>query len=507
MTSIILTVAMTLNLCTAPVQVAEQPQPTPTAITVSVGTEGATIDPAYLAESEPGDYLGHIYEGLMKYEPVSNESVMNEMTVTYGLAESVDVSEDGLTYRFTIRDNALWSDGVPVTAGHFAYAWQRLLASDSRGGSRMGAVVDTVTAEGDRVLLVTLQQPCPYFLKLCAQSYAAPVRWDLVETYGGDWTDEGHLAVTGAYTIRSWVHDDVMVLEKNPLYYAADTITAEEITWYFSDGSDTMDVDVAADTPQGSLVDGAGVYYLYLNANGIPDWRMRAAMTLALDREAIAAVVGHGAVAAEGLVPRGITDGVEGTPMIRWLQEMYTEYDLSTYEGRCDLARVLYGEVTGGGGRALRFRCNASAINHNVAALCCQSWEEVLGVTVTVQEMGNTAFEAMLRSNTFDVACLSWMADYDDPLNFLEIMERGGSYNYSAWGDVRYNDLLRACAVERENRRSLLYDTESALFEKERFAICPVFWYGENYTAAEGLTGIGHSPCGGYWFGNVSVLK
>lgn len=520
MKTLILTIAMTLGLYsgTAP-QIAEAPlsapEPTPTHITVSVGAEGYSIDPAYLTE-DPPDYLYHLYEGLMKMAPASTDGVMNEMRLTCGLAESVEQSPDGLTYRFTLREDALWSDGVPVRAGDFVYAWQRLMAGDSHGGAQLSAVLASVTAESDRVLIATLKQPCPWFLKLCAEVYTAPVRQDLIERYGGDWTNENHIAVSGAYTIASWVHDDHMILTQNPCYYGRAALTAETIRWCFADTADRISADFSADVPDSAATgraDKAGVYYLYLNANAIGDWRVRAAMTLALDRDAAAMAAWGGAAAAWGLVPAGISlsDGTayhpNTAPMLQWLQQSYPAYDLTTYEGRCELAVDLYNQAVASGawsyGRTLRYRYNQSAVNERVFAQCQADWLRVLGLTVTAVPMTAEGYGKMLATNTFDVAYLSWMADYDDPLCFLRIMERGGEANYSAWGDVRYNDLLEQGAISCADRDGLLLKTDCALFEAERFAVCPVYWFGECY-AADGLTGVARSAYGGYWFGNVN---
>jgi len=488
----------------------------PAELTVCAGTEGTSIDPAYLSESDPADYISHLFEGLMKYAPVTREGVMNELSVTYGLAQAVEISGEGLVYRFTIREDALWSDGVAVTAADFVYGWNRLLSSHTHGAAQLSAVLESVRAESDKVLVATLRAPCPYFLKLCAQVYTAPVRRDVVETYGGDWTAAEHIVVSGAYTIAQWVHDDHILLEKNPLYYDAESVTAEGIRWYFSDSTDRVSCDFTANVSEGGAtgrVDKAGLYYLYLNANGIRDWRIRAAMLLALDRAAIAAAVGGGAQPAKGLVPAGIslTDGTaydpSSSPMLQWLADTYTSYDLTDYAGRCRLALDLYNEAVAAGtwsyGRTLQFRCTDSAVSRTVAAVCRENWLDVLGLTVGERVMAGEDYETMLGTNTFDVAYLNWLPDYDDPLSFLQIMERGGEHNYSAWGDVRYNDLLEQAAVQTADRDALLRQTEEALFEKERFAVCPVFWYGECYTAAEGVTGIAHSPCGGYWFGNA----
>lgn len=522
MKSLILAIAMTLGLWSGTVpQTAEAPlpvpEPTPAALTVCVGTEGHTIDPAYLSDGEGGAYLHHLYEGLMKYAPVGTGDIMNEMRIDYGLAESVELSEDGRVYRFRLRDDALWSDGVPVYASDFVYGWQRLLTTDTHGAVQLGAVLESVTAESDRELIVVLKEECPRFLKLCAEVYTAPVRQDLVEIYGGDWTSEDHIAVSGAYTIESWVHDDHIILRQNPYYYNRGALTAETIAWYFADYPDRVSTDFAAAVPDGAATgtaDKAEVYYLYLNANGIRDWRVRAAMLLAVDREALAEAVGGGASAAWGLVPEGVslTDGTayrpDAAPMLSWLQETYPSYDLTTYAGRCDLAVDLYNQAVAAGtwshGRTLRFRCNDSSVNDVVTQRCCSDWLRVLGLTVTVQIMTAEDYEKMLATNTFDVAYLSWVADYDDPLSFLRIMERGGDFNFSAWGDERYNTLLERSAISFDDRDELLFDTDSALFEAERFAVCPIYWFGERYFAADGVTGIAHSAHGGYWFGNGS---
>lgn len=516
MKTLVLTIAMTLGLYsgTAP-QIVEAtlppPAPAPAVLTVCVGSEGYTIDPAYLSDGGDFDYLHHLYEGLMKYASVSTDGVMNEMQIDYGLAESAEVSADGLTYRFTLRENALWSDGVPVTAADFVYAWERLLIGDTHGAQQLGAVLESVTAESDRVLCVTLQRPCPWFPKLCAEPYLAPVRRDLVEAYGGDWTNEANIAVSGAYIIESWVHDDHIVLQKNPYYYAKDTITADRIVWYFADNAHKGDADFIADVPEAAAtgrVDQAGVYYLYLNANGIRDWRVRAAMLLALDRDALAAAVGEGVRPAQGLVPQGVQAAeFEEEPMLRWLRETYPSYDLSCYEQRCALALDLYNSAVASGvwsyGRTLEFRYNASAVNDTVMAHCTADWLRVLGLTVTPRPMTAEEYGKLLATNTFDVAYLSWVADYDDPLSFLQIMERGGAANFSAWGDERYDALLEQAATDCENRDGLLYETECALFEAERFAVCPLYWTGERYAAADGVMGIAHSAYGGYRFGNA----
>ena len=111
-------------------------------------------------------------------------------------------------------------------------------------------------------------------------------------------------------------------------------------------------------------------------------------------------------------------------------------------------------------------------------------------------------YAARLRSNTFDVAYLSWLPDYDDPLSFLQIMKRGGANNHSGWGDVRYNEQLALAegSLDASARDLYLRRAEEMLYEAERFAVCPLFWFGQTYAVKDGVGGIGHNAVNGYCF-------
>ncbi len=503
------------------------PEPTPMVLTVSVGAEGSTIDPSYRIASESVDLLNHLFEGLVKYAPEDVEGTVNDAVPVLGLAESMELSEDGTVLRFTIRSDARWSDGVPVTAEDFVFAWRRLLTpvgDGEGGGAHLYGVLRNaeavaagqlppealgVYAESERVLRVELEQPCPWFWKLCAMPCMAPLRRDVIETYGGDWTNEGYIVVSGAYTIGEWVHDDYMRLVPNPYYYDAENLGPDEVLWKFG-STEGCDFAAGADHADGT-VPVAGTYYLYLNANAIPDWRVRAAMLLSIDRDALAAQLGNGARAAEGLVPEGIsmTDGRAyggEASMYTWLGQTYPRYDLSHYEGRCALASALMEQSRAAGSwygsYRVYYRFNESVVNRTVAERCQGDWQRVLGLQAEFVPMEVDAYAARLRTNTFDVAYLSWLPDYDDPLSFLQIMERGGTYNHSGWGDVRYNEQLQLAAecMDAPARDAMLLRAEEMLYEKERFGVCPLYWFGETYTAAEGLTGVSHSAVGGYNF-------
>ena len=524
------------------------PVPKPTVLEVCVGTEGYTLDPTYCDAEVSADYMTHLFEGLLKYLPQEGAGV-TEAVLAPGMAERWERSDEGLTYTFYLREDAVWSDGEPVRAQDFVYAWQRLLTPTAAGEQQHAAAAAQligvirnaaavaagelppsllgVRAVSDKVLEVQLEQPCSHFLKLCAAPCLLPLREDVITAHGGDWTKAEHMVVNGAFTLEELVHDDHMTLRANPLYYDAAAIGPEAILWRFSDGDETgleglhFVADVADETAEGwGSSPRAGTYYLYLNVNNVQNWKVRAAMVLAVDRDAIAAAVGSGASAAVGMIPTGIAQS-DGTPyapsaeaaeqpLYGWLQKTYPKYDLNTYEGRCALARRLMDEAvsTGSWYRSYRlyYRFNESTVNRLVAETCQKNWREVLGVQTEFSLVSGTTYANSLRNGSFSAAYLGWLPDYNDPQSMLEIMTRGGDYNHSAWGDGNYTAAVRAVTEEYDPsaRDAMQQAADAMLFSQDRFAVCPVFFYGDSYCVAEGVSNVGHNGMGGYSFHYVT---
>lgn len=537
---------------------APTPVPTPMVMDVCLGTEGYSLDPLYVNNTVTASYVSHLFEGLTKYVVGENpqDDIVADSQLTLGMAQDYSVSEDGLSYTFHIRDDAYWSDGQPVRAQDFVYSWRRLIAPAQKGemphatsarplydvlknarAVSQGEVSPEelgIVAESDKVLRIDLEKPCPYFLKLCASACLVPLRQDVIENNGGDWTNERNIVVNGAYTITHWVHDDYMTLEQNPKYYDRENLGPDTIVWHFSDSSSAAlsafqsgDYDFITTIPaseQQALTDAgvchsvsrAGTYYLYVNANAIGDWRVRAAMMLAIDRDAIAAAIGDGTSPAVGLVPHGIatTDGsgyvpaqdATQQPMYAWLQSQYPEEDMNTYEGRCAVAKKLFNQALNAKSwyrsYQVYYRFNESTVNRIVADTCAANWMDVLGLKANFVRFDAEAYAQSLKGETFGVGYLQWMPDYNDPQSFLEIMRRGGEYNYSGWGDVRYDELLDEIGMTytAEERDALQLQADSMLFTEGGFSICPIYYLGESYCAAPGLKNIGHSASEYYSF-------
>ena len=203
--------------------------------TACIASEPETIDPGLISSVDGSTYVNHMFENLMKYVPTdekADESGNVMMTkVDYGQAESYEVSEDGLTYTFKIRSDAKWSDGEPVMAQDWVYAWQRLVnpatASDY-GYFLDGIVVNAaeiqagekdpselgIKAVDDSTLEISLCQDTPYFLEMCTFASLMPLREDIVEG-NDDWTTPEKMVCNGPYKLSEWTHDSVIKMVPN----------------------------------------------------------------------------------------------------------------------------------------------------------------------------------------------------------------------------------------------------------------------------------------------------
>ena len=367
----------------------EQGAAEPFVVDACIASEPETIDVSLISSVDGSTYVQHMFENLMKYaqtdEHPADDTNMYMTEVVPGQAASYTVSDDGLVYTFTLRDDIFWSDGQPVTANDWVYSWRRLVNPDTAadyGYFLDGIVVNAaaiqagekapeelgIKALDDKTLEITLESACPYFLEVCAFASLMPMREDVVE--GNDnWTDPANIVVNGPYIISEWVHDSYIKMVPNEQYYDAANLGPDEIVWHLSDSETAIlssyqngEYDFIESFPT-DMIESlqssgdcfinpyVGTYYLYLNCSKITDWRVRAAMVLSVDRENIVENVTQGGqVPATGFVASGILDSTgadfafgvsELGAIYNTLQSMYPDADLSTYAGKCELAKQL----------------------------------------------------------------------------------------------------------------------------------------------------------------------
>ena len=357
------------------------------------------------------------------------------------------------------------------------------------------------------------------------------------EASGPSWTDPSTIVVNGPYKLDEWVHDSYISFVKNENYYDYDNLGPEKITYYLSDSEtailsayesgeydfiENIPTDRIADLKESGdlhINDYVGTYYLYLSCDNVADWRVRAAIMLATDQQNIVENVTQGGqVPATGLVAAGIADSnganfadesaKEIAPMYAWLQENYGDangLDLKEYDDRCDLAKILLDEAVAEGfdvNQTIYYRYNTSESHQAIAEAVQEDVASVLGLSMELTNQDWNVYTNGLAEGDFGVARLGWIADYNDPITYLELFVNGNSYNYSNWVSDEYTDLINQAKTlsAGAERDALLYEAEKVLFSEGGFPVSPLYFYTNLYCLKEGIDNVEYTPFGYYFF-------
>ena len=465
------------------------------------GAEPETLDPAVITGQPEGRIANAIFEGLLRFDR-QGKSIP-------GVASSWNISPDRLTYTFHLRSDARWSDGRPVRAGDFLDSWRRTLdpatasaysyqlfpvkgAEDFasvQGGKTGDFSSVAVKAPDERTLVVTLRQPTPYFLDLCAFPTLYPVRTDLIAKYGDDWVKPGKLVGNGAFLLAGWRINDAICLKKNPLYWDASNVRLNTVEVlpisqanvaynFYAAGQADLIMDKGLAPP--SLLDALkvrpdfhaapflGTYFLRFNCAKGPftDPRVRKAFAMALDRKRVTTKITRaGETDALSFVPPGIPgyNAPGGLP----------ENDA---EARRLLADAGY---PGGKGFPLTtYLYSEGELNEGVAIELQSRWKEVLGVTIQLARQEWKVYLNSLGSLDFGIARSSWVGDYPDPNTFLDLFLSGSGNNRTGWKSAEYDALIRGAssATDASRRFASMRRAEEYLL-REGVPISPLFFY------------------------------
>jgi oligopeptide transport system substrate-binding protein len=468
-----------------------------------IGYEVTELDPHLVTGVAEGNVLRALFEGLVTEDPVDLHPVP-------GVAERWEVSTDGLVYTFHLRANARWSNGEPVTAGDFVASFQRILtptlAADyanmlyllqgaeafHKGTTTDFAKVGAVALD-PRTLRLTLEHPAPYFLSLITNPPWYPVPLATIAKHGATarrgngWTRAGRIVTNGPFTLKKWATHQVIVAEKFPGYWDAATVRLNAIHFYPLDSVDAEERAFRAgqlhltefapvskidayrkDAPQLLRLDPyLGTYFYRINTRRPPftDARIRRALALAVDRDAIVTKVMRGGQRpARALTPPG-TAGYTATAGI--------PTDVAA-------ARRLLAEAGFAGGKGLPpvdLLYNSSE-NHRVVAEALQEmWRRELGIDVRLTNQELKVTHAARRAGDFQILRGDWIGDYLDPATFLDIFRSDSGNNYTGWSHPEYDAALFAAArtVDPTARLALFQKAEALLLEAAPFI--PIFHY------------------------------
>ncbi len=511
--SFILGVSMALGMCSVTGMAAEED----ISFSVCGGSEDAmVIDTGRSATLCGLSACRHLYEGLYKLDAEGN--------VVLGQAENVEVSDDELTYTFTLRDDITWSDGEPVTAGDFVYGWQ-YLKDCSADYSTLLDMVASAEATDDKTLVVTLNYACSYLPSVLAFPSAYPVRQDYVEEYGDSYATDPEKAVyNGAFEATEWTHQQSLVMTKRADYYNADDITAGEITWELMTDTSTMmasfqsgDIIYSDSYPEqeaGMLMDnglhftsGYNNYCIMFNVSEsgpevLKDANVRKALSLAVDRERLVSIRNMEDNAAATYTPAGLTNEAGED----FIDTVTPWYDLSDYEANCEEAKSLLAEAgypDGEGFPALTYIVNTDD-RREIAEAVLGDWSEVLGInSITVETV--ESFFAQRQSKDYDMAYFGWYMDYPDISNMLYTMTTG-SNNDAGYSNEAYDEAFNTAisSMDVEAQWEAYRQCEEILAED--VPVAPLLHAQNSYLFDDAnYDGLVYY-CGNFYFGYVHAL-
>ncbi len=530
----------------------------PFEITLNIASEPQSIDPALNSAVDGAIMLGHMFEGLMKWkdsgvETPGSDGTCTNAELTEGQAESYEkvVNDDGtVTYTFKIRSDARWSDGKPVTAGDFVYSWQRLVTPETAADYNymIDSVVNAneimagdmdptelaVSAPDDSTFVVTLTSDLPYFLEVCAFPATFPVRQDVTTKEDGtpndQWTfDVASYLSNGPYKLTAWNHNSEIVMEPNEQYYDAANLGPDKITFKLMDDQNAMlsgfnsgELDFIEDVPQAELpsliasgdlkiVDYIGTYYVCYQTQKAPfdDPRVRQAFTLAVDRTFIVdQVTQAGQVPANGFVPAGVYDAAGSTgDDFRTVGGAYysIEGDADySYEANCEKARELLADAgypNGEGFPVVEYLYNTSDAHKAVAEALQNMWETELGVKVTLNNQEWAVFLQTRKDGNYSIARNGWIADYNDPMSFLDMWLTGGGNNDAQYANADYDAKIQEAknTTDPAARMQLMHDAEDIIMGQD-WALNPLYFYTQKYMLSDRVGGMFYTPLGYFFF-------
>jgi oligopeptide transport system substrate-binding protein len=472
-------------------------------IVVINGAEPGTIDPAKISGQPEGRVANCLFEGLARY----NQKGQSEP----GIAERWDISPDGRTYTFHLRD-AKWSNGDPITAQDFVWSWLRVLKEPDaeyryqmyyiRGGEEFAKALDAqknpdetkigLRAPDPRTFVVELKNPTPYFIDLCAFYTLAPVHRasiEAAEKTGISWLRPGRLVGTGAFVLKEWRVQDRVRVEKNPLYWDAANVKVSNIdilpvnnpntafNFYHSGVADLMlDKSLVPSSLVGDLKKRPdyhaapilGTYFMRFNVTKKPfdDARVRRALAMVIDKPLLTEKITQaGEVPANAFVPPGTAGYQPPAGLSRDL----------------DGARTLLAEAgfpSGAGFPLVRYLyTNRSDVDDKIAVELQSVFKKELGISINLSKQEWSVYQGSLAGLDYDFARSSWIGDYQDPNTFLDMWVTGGGNNQTGWGNKRYDELIAQAGAETDGKKRFDIFRDAETIALNEAVICPLFNY------------------------------
>lgn len=499
-------------------------------IVISTPAPISTLDTTQTTDKNTFTMVQHLFEGLTRFDETT--------TPVPGIAKTIDVSEDGKEYNFTLREDAKWSNGETITAHDFEYAWKRLLSPDTQGPNaylldnvvnglavRNGEKpVDEVgfKAISDTEFKVTLENPQPSFLSVLAIGWLAPQQQAYVEKTGAAYgTNSDSLLYNGAFVLTNWDGtNDTWTLEKNKEYYDQEAVKLEEVSVQtlkeentgisLFEGGDLDLVRISGqNVAQYSNLDG----YVTFNdvANSFLDFNkkedsplanldLRKAIALAIDKEALTeSVLADGSKPLNGLVPAGLYSNPE-------TNEDYRKYSGDHVTYNVDEAKKHWKQAQKEVGEKLEVNLLAADTDQGKKVseyIQSQLEENLPGLKINVNLQPSNNVNQSRREKNYEISLSGWIAGSSEIDSYFNLYVTNSSYNYGNYNNKEYTDLVvKAKTVDANDSNKQFEDykkAEEILLEQDS-AHVPVYQSASNYLVNPKIKNVEYPSYGGYFF-------
>lgn len=512
-------------------------------ITVQIGPNPETLDPALNSAVDGGNMLITLFETLLIID--------QDNKVQPGQAEKYEVSPDGLTWTFTMRDGLKWSDGTELNAKDFEYTFKRIAdtnvaapyaetvigmiegykdAIDSKNPEKL----NVKASDDGKTLTVKLAYPCSYFDKIVAFGTMSPVQKATVEKNGDSWATKPETYVcNGPYTITEWTPSEKIVCKKNENYkggWDSSKIVNDKLTFLLLEDSSASytaytggTAQLIKDVPTEEIptlkkdkkdefnVDPIlGTYYLSMNLNKAPfnNKNVRKALSLAIDRDYVANTVMQGTYTpAYNYVGTGVDDVDPG----KFLENskaanggktyISEDYKANLEEAKKALAEAGYPE--GKGFPTITYSTNDTGYHKALAEYLQQVYKD-LGITMNIDIVDWSSFTPKRRAGEYEMARNGWVMDYNDASNMIELFVSSNGNNDGKYNNPAFDKAMNDSKVaDKTAHFAALHEAEKIVIED--YGFIPVAYYNDFWLQSTSLKGTWHSPYG-YWYLQYAYL-
>ena len=517
-------------------------------LTIEMGPEVESIDPALNTTNDGANYLTYLFDNLLRTD--------KDGKVVPSLAQKYEVSDDGLTWTFHLRDGLKWSDGSDFTANDFVYSWQRMVDPDiaapyaetvlgmvegydeaigkpDENGNQTTTPDITklrVEAPDDKTFVVHMSHPTPYFDKLATFAALSPVKKDVVEAKPDGWTlDPKTYISTGPFKLAEWKSGSYLMLEKNENYWNKDAVKLDGIKCLLMEDQNaafsayeagdalmikdipTQEITTLQKRPDYRLDPQIGTYFIDLNntLDEFKDAKVRQALSLALDRKYISETITAGTYTpAKGFVPAGVVDW-DASAWEDHITDPSVYINVDDYQGNLAKAKELLkeaGHENGAGLPTIVYSTNDQSYHKKIAEYLQQVWGE-LGVKVEVNIVEWKSFTPQRRSGNYQAARDGWVMDYNDPSNILQLTSTGNGNNSSKYSNPEYDALLEKAANEADPQTRFGYFHQAEEMLMRDMGVTPLLYYNEMYLQSDKIKDSYHTTDGIWHFEYADIAE